>query len=365
MGPIEPCRPKLRGTDERFCLQLFGLGVTHTTALEARDVSARVRGPIGPQRRGRPAGGPRRRDDSDALHSELDLPGDPGRVRRLLRPRSRLSVSTTCSGTVRTSSATSTRPPSRCSSPGASTPTGSPVSSGSCPPPGVDGRLKLILLGSRRSRLASPLIAASGETPWPIVAIKQVFLQALRRCHVIHRLHNAVAKVSVADQDSFKSEWWEGFDRITEPPGDCAVAEARRPLVGFRVQWERALPAAVACLVEGWESLTIHLRFPAEHSKCCGHTNLLERTFGETRCRTKVTSRSPGERSCVALVLAALDRRSRGWLGMTMSPRVLRRLQDLRRELLEEHGEPDAENVIPAAARPRSETCASSYLRQL
>lgn len=135
MGPIEPCRPKLRGADERFCLQLFGLGVTRTTALEARDVSAQVRGPIGPQRRGRPAGGPRRRDDSVALHSELDLPGAPGRVRRLLRPRSRLSVSTTCSGTVRTSSATSTRPPSRCSSPGASTPTGSPVSSGSCPPP--------------------------------------------------------------------------------------------------------------------------------------------------------------------------------------------------------------------------------------
>jgi transposase-like protein len=78
------------------------------------------------------------------------------------------------------------------------------------------------------------------------VVIEQVFPHALRQRHVIHRLHNAVAKVSVADQGSFKSDWWEVFDRITDPSDERAVAEARRPLVGFRVQWERAHPAAVA-----------------------------------------------------------------------------------------------------------------------
>jgi putative transposase len=35
MGPVELSRPKLRGTDEKFCSQLFGLGVTRTNALEA------------------------------------------------------------------------------------------------------------------------------------------------------------------------------------------------------------------------------------------------------------------------------------------------------------------------------------------
>ena len=44
MGPIELQRPKLRGTDERFCSQLFGLGVTRTNALEALVISAWVRG---------------------------------------------------------------------------------------------------------------------------------------------------------------------------------------------------------------------------------------------------------------------------------------------------------------------------------
>ena len=33
MGPVELSRPKLRDTDEKFCSQLFGLGVTRTNAL--------------------------------------------------------------------------------------------------------------------------------------------------------------------------------------------------------------------------------------------------------------------------------------------------------------------------------------------
>ncbi len=44
MGPVELSRPKLRDTDEKFCSQLFGLGVTRTNALEALVVSAWVRG---------------------------------------------------------------------------------------------------------------------------------------------------------------------------------------------------------------------------------------------------------------------------------------------------------------------------------
>jgi len=50
----------------------------------------------------------------------------------------------------------------------------------------------------------------------------------------------------------------------------------------------------------------------------CGrvrHTNLLEQAFGETRRRTKVIGRLPGERSCLSLVWAVLDRASRGWRG--------------------------------------------------
>jgi putative transposase len=36
----------------------------------------------------------------------------------------------------------------------------------------------------------------------------------------------------------------------------------------------------------------------------------------------------PGERCCLALVWAVLDRANRGWRGLTMTPKGLRLLQD-------------------------------------
>jgi transposase-like protein len=181
--------------------------------------------------------------------------------------------------------------------------------------------------------LAPPLLVISDGAPGLLAAIEIHFGASLRQRCVIHRLRNATAKVAAADQDTFKSDYWGIFDRIEEPPGDAAVAECRRRLDGFRANWERAYPSAVACLTEDFASLSVHLRFPAEHWRRIRHTNLIERTFGESRRRTKVIGRLPGERSCVALVWAVLDRQSRGWRGVTMTPRALRRMQDLRRQL--------------------------------
>ncbi len=89
------------------------------------------------------------------------------------------------------------------------------------------------------------------------------------------------------------------------------------------------------CLLTGREGLTAYLRFPAEHHHRIRHSNFIERTFGETRRRTKVIGRLPGETSCLTLVWAVLDRASRGWRGLTMTADGLRLLQDLRRSLLD------------------------------
>jgi hypothetical protein len=80
----------------------------------------------------------------------------------------------------------------------------------------------------------------------------------------------------------------------------------------------------------------------AEHWRRVRHSNFIERTFGETRRRVKVIGRLPGERSCLSLVWAVLDRASRGWRGLTMTPKALRLLQDLRRQLLH----PPADNEV-------------------
>lgn len=98
------------------------------------------------------------------------------------------------------------------------------------------------------------------------------------------------AKVSDADRDQVKADFWAIFDIPDHtPPGDAAVAEAAAAptpspahgRVGTREQ-SRASPTT-------WTSLTTFLRFPPEHWRRIRHTNLIERTiFGESR---------PGSRS--------------------------------------------------------------------
>jgi putative transposase len=44
--------------------------------------------------------------------------------------------------------------------------------------------------------------------------------------------------------------------------------------------------------------------------------------------------RLPGERSCLSLVWAVLDRASRGWRGVDQTPANVRLLQQLRHQLL-------------------------------
>ncbi len=49
----------------------------------------------------------------------------------------------------------------------------------------------------------------------------------------------------------------------------------------------------------------------------------------------KVIGRLPGETSCLNLVWSVLDRASRGWRGMSMTPTGTRLLADLRHQLLD------------------------------
>jgi putative transposase len=351
MGPVELQRPKLRGTDEKFCSQLFGVGVTRTNALEALVISAWVRG----------------LSDRDVEAALKEVLGDEAAL-------SKSTVSRICQEIKDEFAAFAARDLSALrldylflDGTNFKFHEHSPAEPVLCAwGIDTDGKPHLVGLAASASEsaeswrgffedltsrgLKDPLLVVSDGAPGLIAAIEQVFSRSLRQRCVIHRLRNAVAKVSKADQDAFKADWWAIFDGIEEPPGDKAVGEARRRLDGFCAQWERAYPSAVTCLVGDFESLTVHLRFPMEHWKRCRHTNLIERTFGETRRRTKVMGRLPGERTCVALVFAVLDRQSRGWRGMTTTPRALRRLQDLRRQLFDPPAVIVAEEAVTTAA---------------
>ena len=119
----------------------------------------------------------------------------------------------------------------------------------------------------------------------------------------------------------------------TIEPGLDAVGYVQKRIDSFEKRWRDAYPAAVRCLLDDRDSLTVYLRFPREHWTRVRHSNFIERTFGETRRRVKVIGRLPGEHCCLKLVWAVLDRASAGWRGFTMTPAGLRLLADLRRSL--------------------------------
>ncbi len=201
--------------------------------------------------------------------------------------------------------------------------------------------------------LRPPLLVVSDGGAGLIGAVELVLPDSLRQRCLIHRARNILARVPTHAQAQVKAEFWGIWDDIDAAPGTAAVAEAARRAKAFSTKWTKLYPAAVECLNEGFEHLTTHLRFPREHWRRVRHSNFIERTFGETRRRVKVIGRLPGERSCLSLVWAVLDRASRGWRGVEMNPRVVRLLQDLRRELLPPtvHHRPEAvpRTVAPAA----------------
>lgn len=86
----------------------------------------------------------------------------------------------------------------------------------------------------------------------------------------------------------------------------------------------------MACVSDDLDHLIAYLAFPKSHWRRIRHTNMLERTFGETRRRVKVIGRLPGERSCLSLVWAVLDRATAGWRGVSVTPADARLLAGLR-----------------------------------
>ena len=122
-----------------------------------------------------------------------------------------------------------------------------------------------------------------------------------------------------------KARYWHILDEAT------SVADARAGLLALAADYRRAYPGAMAVIERDLDALVCYLRFPTVHRKGIRSTNLLERTFIEVRRRTKVSGRFPGETSALSLVWAVLELSSRGWRGVTMTPRAVAEIERLRR----------------------------------
>ena len=182
--------------------------------------------------------------------------------------------------------------------------------------------------------LRAPLLVISDGAPGLIAAAEAVRPSLRQRC-LIHRARNILAKVPKRAPGRGEGRVLEDLRHRQPSP---VRARSTRPATGscFAQRSGQLYPAAVECL-EG--------RLRDTLSSTCGsrpstgsrirHSNFIERTFGETRRRVKVIGRLPGERSCLSLVWAVLDRASRGWRGVKHTPATTRLLADLRRQLME------------------------------
>ena len=345
-GPVQLQRPKLRHAHAALCDQLFGANVSRTNALETLVISCWVRG----------------LSDRDVEAMLAEVFGEQATI-------SRSTVSRICQrlraefDAWRRRDLTGTRidylyldgsffkmhPKTRAE------PVlvawgidvdGKPVFLGLAPGAAESTDAWRGLLEDLSDRgLGTPLLVISDGGKGLCAAIECCFPASLHQRCLVHVCRNLIAKVPAHAQDQVKGDYWAIFDQI-QAEGEAAVAEARRRAQRFIAKWKPLYPTAVACVADNLDALVVHLLFPAEHRKRIRHSNLIERTFGETRRRVKVIGRLPGEQSCLSLVWAVLDRASKGWRGLTMTPKALRRLQDLRRELLGQPRPSAPEEVI-------------------
>jgi putative transposase len=150
--------------------------------------------------------------------------------------------------------------------------------------------------------LGVPLIVVADGAPGITEAVEALWPDSDRQRCTVHRLRNLLAKVPDQHQDEVKRRYWQALDDAGST--DDGMRRLRE-LVGWLT--DHGLTSAAACLADDLEALCVHLDYPLKHRRRWRSTNLLERSLGEVRRRTKVIGRFPGESSCLSLCWAVLD----------------------------------------------------------
>ncbi|MPY86157.1 MAG: hypothetical protein GEV00_23665, partial [Actinophytocola sp.] len=124
--------------------------------------------------------------------------------------------------------------------------------------------------------LACPLLVISDGAAGLIAAVETTMTVALRQRCLIHRARNLLAKVSTNAQAEVKADYWAIFD-VPEniEPGLDAVRHVQARIDAFAKRWRDSYPAAVRCLLDDRDSLTVYLRFPREHWTRTRHSNFI------------------------------------------------------------------------------------------
>jgi transposase-like protein len=171
-----------------------------------------------------------------------------------------------------------------------------------------DGRRALVAvqLGARESKedwlelgrdlmtrgLAAPRLVVADGAPGLISAVEELWPRADRQHCCVHRLRNLLAKLPKTEQDRVRFNYWSALADAT------SVKDGKLRLLVLISELEhRGYEAAARCLAEDLDAVVVHLRYPLRHRERWRSTNLLERSLGEVRRRTKVMGRFPARKA--------------------------------------------------------------------
>lgn len=150
--------------------------------------------------------------------------------------------------------------------------------------------------------LGAPMLIVADGAPGLVKAVEQCWPASDRQHCAVHRLRNLRAKLPERERERVRQAYWQALDEAT------CERDGKEQLEALVDQLERAgYTAAARCLANDLDALVVHLRYPTRHRRRWRSTNLLERSLGEVKRRTKVMGRFPGETSCLTLVWAVLD----------------------------------------------------------
>ena len=148
--------------------------------------------------------------------------------------------------------------------------------------------------------LGAPMLIVADGAPGLIKAIEHCWPDSDRQHCAVHRVRNLLAKLPEPQRDRVRQASWRALDDAINP------RDAKQRLRALVDELEAGgFSSAARCLAGDLDALVVHLRYPTRHRRRC--TNLLERSLGEVKRRTKVMGRFPGEDSCLTLVWAVLD----------------------------------------------------------
>jgi transposase-like protein len=147
--------------------------------------------------------------------------------------------------------------------------------------------------------LQAPRLIVADGAPGLTLAIEELWPRADRQHCAVHRLRNLQAKLPKSEHDRVRLAYWKAPNEAT------GVKDGKLRLQVLISELKHAgYESAARCLTDDLDAVFVHLRYPLRHRNRWRSANLLERSLGEVRRRTKVIGRFPGETSCLTLVWA-------------------------------------------------------------